>query len=90
MVTTDKSMIIENFNKHFSTAGHAFLLATPTSANSSDSVNHHILIGRLSSLGFSDDCLAWFTNYFADRVQCIKSEGMLSGPLAVSMGVPQG
>ena len=27
-VTTDKSMIIENFNKHFSKAGHAFLLAT--------------------------------------------------------------
>ena len=55
-----------------------------------DSVNHHILIGRLSSLGFSNDCLAWFTNYFADRVQCVKSEGMLSDPLAVSMGVPQG
>uniref|UniRef100_A0A8K9V6X6 Reverse transcriptase domain-containing protein n=1 Tax=Oncorhynchus mykiss TaxID=8022 RepID=A0A8K9V6X6_ONCMY len=212
-VTTDKSMIIENFNKHFSTAGHAFLLATPTLANSSaptrsyspkppqlllypnpdsrcseraakpgpvqirggdtldpncyrpisilpclskvfesqvnkqitdhleshrtfsavqsgfrashrctsatlkvlnniitaidkrqycaavfidlakafDSVNHHILIGRLSSLGFSNDCPAWFTNYFADRVQCVKSEGMLSGPLPVlSMGVPQG
>ena len=34
-VTTDKSMIIEHFNKHFSTAGHAFLLATPTPANSS-------------------------------------------------------
>uniref|UniRef100_A0A8C7HZB4 Reverse transcriptase domain-containing protein n=1 Tax=Oncorhynchus kisutch TaxID=8019 RepID=A0A8C7HZB4_ONCKI len=59
-------------------------------AKAFDSVNHHILIGRLSSLGFSDDCLAWFTNYFADRVQCVKSEGMLSGPLAVSMGVPQG
>uniref|UniRef100_A0A8C7RJN6 Reverse transcriptase domain-containing protein n=1 Tax=Oncorhynchus mykiss TaxID=8022 RepID=A0A8C7RJN6_ONCMY len=55
-----------------------------------DSVNHHILIGRLDSLGFSNDCLAWFTNYFSDRVQCVKSEGLLSGPLAVSMGVPQG
>uniref|UniRef100_A0A8K9V8I3 Reverse transcriptase domain-containing protein n=1 Tax=Oncorhynchus mykiss TaxID=8022 RepID=A0A8K9V8I3_ONCMY len=59
-------------------------------AKAFDSVNHHILIGRLSSLGFSNDCLAWFTNYFADRVHCVKSEGMLSGPLAVSMGVPQG
>ena len=39
---------------------------------------------------FSNDCLAWFTNYFSDRVQCVKSEGLLSGPLAVSMGVPQG
>jgi hypothetical protein len=34
-VTTDKSTIIDHFNKHFSTAGHAFLLATPTSVNSS-------------------------------------------------------
>uniref|UniRef100_A0A8C7DPJ6 Reverse transcriptase domain-containing protein n=1 Tax=Oncorhynchus kisutch TaxID=8019 RepID=A0A8C7DPJ6_ONCKI len=59
-------------------------------AKAFDSVKHHILIGRLISLGFSNDCLAWFTNYFADRVQCVKSEGMLSGPLAVSMGVPQG
>jgi hypothetical protein len=33
-VTTDKSTIIENFKKHFSTAGHAFHLATPTPVNS--------------------------------------------------------
>ena len=58
-------------------------------AKAFDSVNHHILIGRLDSLGFSNDCLAWFTNYFSDRVQCVKSEGLLSGPLAVAMGVPQ-
>ena len=45
-----------------------------------DSVNHHILIGRLNSLDFSNDCLAWFTNYFSDRVQCVESEGLLSGP----------
>ena len=59
-------------------------------AKSFDSVNHHILIGRLNSLGFSNDSLAWFTNYFSDRVQCVKLEGLLSGPLAVSMEVPQG
>ena len=33
---------------------------------------------------------SWFTDYFTDRVQCVKSEGLLSFPLAVSMGVPQG
>ena len=59
-------------------------------AKAFNSVNHRILIGRLNSLGFSNDCLAWFTNYFSDRVQCVKSEGLLSGPMAVSMGVPQG
>ena len=66
-VTTDKSMLINNFNKHFSMAGHAFHLAKVF-----DSVNQRILIGRLNSLGFSNDCLAWFTNYFSDRVQCVK------------------
>ena len=59
-------------------------------AKAFDSVNHNILIGRLDSLGFSNDFLALFTNYFSNRVQCVKSEGPLSGPLAVSMGVPQG
>jgi hypothetical protein len=50
-------------------------------AKAFDSVNHSILIGRLNSLGFSNDCLAWFTNYFSDRVQCVKSEGLLSDNL---------
>jgi hypothetical protein len=59
-------------------------------AKAFDPVNHRILIGRVNSLGFSNDCLAWFTNYFSERVQCVKSEGLLSGPLAVSMEVPQG
>jgi hypothetical protein len=34
-------------------------------------VNHHILICRLKSLGFSNDCLVWYTNYFSDRVHCV-------------------
>ena len=59
-------------------------------AKAFDSVNHRILIGRLNNLGFSNNCLVWFTNYFSDTVQCVKSEGLLSGPLAVSIGVPQG
>ena len=59
-------------------------------AKAFDSVNHRILIGRLNSLCFSNSCLAWFTNYFSGRVQCVKSEGLLSGPPAVSMGVLQG
>ena len=35
-------------------------------AKAFDSVSHHILIGSLHRLGFSNDCLAWFTNYFSD------------------------
>jgi hypothetical protein len=39
-------------------------------AKAFNSVNHNILIGRLNSLGFTNDCLAWFTNFFSDRVPC--------------------
>ena len=35
-------------------------------AKAFDSVNHHIVIGRLDSLGYSNDCLAWFTSYFSN------------------------
>ena len=59
-------------------------------AKAFDSVIHRILISRLNDIGFSNDCLAWFTNHFSDRVQCVKLEGLLSRLLAVSMGVPQG
>lgn len=59
-------------------------------AKAFDSVNHSILIGKLKGLGLSNECLAWFLNYFTDRFQSVKSEGLLSGPLAVSAGVPQG
>ena len=37
-------------------------------AKAFDSVNYHILVDRLDSLGFPNDCLAWLTNYFSDRV----------------------
>jgi hypothetical protein len=59
-------------------------------AKAFDSVDHRTLIGRLASLGFSKNCLDWFTNYFSGRVQHVKSEGLISGPIDVSMGVPQG
>jgi hypothetical protein len=49
-----------------------------------------VLVYNGAFVCFSNDCLAWFTNLFSDRVQCVKSEGLLSGPLVVSMGVPQG
>lgn len=33
------------------------------------SVNHCIMLKRLINLGFSEDCLAWFENYFSGCVQ---------------------
>jgi hypothetical protein len=47
-VTTDKYMIIENFKKHFSTAGHA--MATPTLANSSPQIQTADVMKELQNL----------------------------------------
>jgi hypothetical protein len=33
--------------------------------------------------------MTWFANYLSQRVQCIKSENLLSQPLPVTKGVPQ-
>jgi hypothetical protein len=41
-------------------------------------------------IGVSEGSLAWFANYLSQRVQCIKSEHLLSQPLPVTMGVSQG
>ena len=59
-------------------------------ANVFDMVDHSIIVGRLRIIGFSEGSLAWFTNYLSQRGQCIKSEQLLSQPLPVTKGVPQG
>jgi hypothetical protein len=55
-----------------------------------DTVDHSILVGRLRSIGVSEGSLAWFANYLSQRAQCMKSEHVLSQPLPVTKGVPQG
>ena len=55
-----------------------------------DTVDHSFLVGRLRSIGVSEVSLAWFANYLSQRVQYIKSENLLSQPLPVTKGVPQG
>ena len=58
-------------------------------AKAFDTVDHSILVGRLRNIGVSEGSLAWFANYLSQRVQCIKSD-LLSQPLPVTKGVPQG
>jgi hypothetical protein len=59
-------------------------------AKAFDTVDHSILVGRLRIIGVSEGSLAWFANYLSQRMQCIKSEHLLSQPLPVTKGVPQG
>ena len=50
-------------------------------AKAFDTVDTSILVGQLRSIGVSEGSLAWFANYLSQRVQCIKSENILSQPL---------
>jgi hypothetical protein len=56
-------------------------------AKAFDTVEYSILVGLLRSIGVSEGFLAWFAKYLSQRVQCIKSEHLLSQP--VTKGVPQ-
>ena len=49
-----------------------------------DTIDYSILVGWLRNIGVSEGSLAWFANYLSQRVQCIKSEHLLSHPLPVT------
>ena len=53
-------------------------------AKAFDMVEHSILVGRLRSIVVSEGSLAWFANYLSQRVQCKKSEHLLSQPQPVT------
>ena len=46
-------------------------------------VDHAILMQRLSSVGLSEHAVAWFANYLSDRTQCTQFDGLMSVKLSV-------
>lgn len=55
-----------------------------------DSLCHSILIKKLQSLGVSIKTLEWFKSYLSNREQRTRVANVLSDPLTVTHGVPQG
>ena len=53
-----------------------------------DTVNHVILLSKLSAIGVSS--VSWFQSYLGDREQCVEVSGRRSDFLNMSCGVPQG
>ncbi len=43
-----------------------------------DTVNHSILLDKLSVMGFSSKVIAWFNSYLSERVQSVDIDGVLS------------
>ena len=55
-----------------------------------DTVNHDILLYKLSNYGIGGVVYQWFKKYLSDRKQFISVAGVSSEIGSISMGVPQG
>lgn len=55
-----------------------------------DTVNHILLIAKLSNIGIRGNILDWFESYVQDRRQVVKIGETVSSPGHINCGVPQG
>ena len=55
-----------------------------------DTLNHEILLNKLSHYGITDTALKWFSSYLTGRQQYVEIESASSYLLTLKTGVPQG
>ena len=55
-----------------------------------DTVDHVVLLDKLSNLGIVDKEHGWFTDYLSNHTQVVEVQGVTSTPEAISVGVPEG
>ena len=55
-----------------------------------DTLDHNILINRLTSIGISGTVLDWFISYITNRFYQISIKSLISKPRKITHGVPQG
>jgi hypothetical protein len=59
-------------------------------SNAFDLVPHSLLLHKLSAFGHSGGYINWFRSYLPNRQSQVRVSGILSSPLEVLSGVPQG
>ena len=66
-------------------------LVLPDLSAAFDTLNHNILLKRLSTrFGIKDRALRWIQSYLKDRTQRVTVAGIESHPIKLDIGVPQG
>ena len=55
-----------------------------------DTVNHYILLYKLTALGMNGESAEWFRSYLSGRKQVVDVNGTISVGRIVTCGVPQG
>ena len=82
-VVNDLLLVLDN--------GDAAVLTLLDQSAAFDTVDHGILLSRLSALfGLSGTVLSWFESYLTGRLQCICISGVCSAAVLLLFGVPQG
>ena len=55
-----------------------------------DTVNHNVLLSKLTLFNFSTDAIKWINSYLTNRQQCVRIGNTQSSYLTCNIGVPQG
>lgn len=55
-----------------------------------DTVNHSVLLNKLSKCNFSYNAVSWFKSYLHDRTQCVSVNNCRSNSHTLTTRVPQG
>ena len=55
-----------------------------------DTINHEILLHKLTKYGILESELKWFTSYLTSRSQVVSHNGSISAEKFINIGVPQG
>lgn len=55
-----------------------------------DTIDHGVLLGKLSRIGVRGVALDWFESYMSERAQYVSVSGGLSSTVQILTGVPQG
>ena len=76
-----------NTNVNYSCLTHAIFIDF---RKAFDSINHTILLKKISKLGFHGNTTEWFKSYLSNRTQCTIANNMTSSFEPVTCGVPQG
>ena len=55
-----------------------------------DSISHSILLQKLNHIGASSSAVNWFKSYLSGRTQTVRIGSIVSTPISITNGVPQG
>ena len=81
--------MIETAQKHFD-QGYLVGVASMDLSKAFDSLNHNLILKKLTDMGLNKTAVMWIQSYLRDRIQTVKFDCYESDEDTVESGVPQG